>query len=56
MTGRRYEVYCGNFDCPTRIAGKTFVVEDGVDLVDGELWLCEDCRPEQPTVDVVETL
>jgi hypothetical protein len=53
MNGRKYEVYCGNFDCPTRLAGNTFIVEEGIDLVDGELWLCENCRP--PIVDVVES-
>ena len=39
-----YEVYCGNFDCSARAAGRTFQVPDA-ELLDGELWLCPQCRP-----------
>ena len=42
--GRRYEVYCGNFECESRLALKLWSVADD-DLVDGELWLCANCRP-----------
>ena len=51
-----YEVYCGNWECETRREewvnrwgeleiGKRFDVVDGVDLIDGEVWYCPDCRP-----------
>ena len=50
-----YEVYCGNFGCPTRREpwknkqgdieiGRRFDVVDGVDLIDGEVWVCLGCR------------
>ena len=42
--GRTYEVYCGNYDCPSRLALKLWPVRDGVDLIDGEVWLCPDCQ------------
>lgn len=43
MTERQYEVYCGNYECPTRLALETHLVSDS-DLIDGEVWLCPDCR------------
>ena len=51
---RAYAVYCGNYDCPSRLAGKTFIVTEGFDLIDGEVWLCQQCRPKPvgPVVDV----
>jgi hypothetical protein len=48
---RTYEVYCGNYDCPTRTAGRTFTVTEGADLVDGEVWLCAICRAASVDVD-----
>ena len=41
---RMYEVYCGNYECPTRIAHKTHWVADSELGDDGEVWLCPDCR------------
>jgi hypothetical protein len=49
--GRTYSIYCGNFDCPTRIAGRLFALTID-EIPDGELWLCPECRP---TVTDVET-
>jgi hypothetical protein len=48
--GRRYEVYCGNYECPSRLALRLWSVADA-DLIDGEVWLCEDCRPAVITVE-----
>jgi hypothetical protein len=42
--GRTYSIYCGNFDCPTRIAGRTFTLTID-EIPDGQIWLCPDCRP-----------
>jgi hypothetical protein len=52
-TGRHYDVYCGNFDCPTRAELLTFRVTEA-DLVDGEVWLCPRCRPVVAEVDVAK--
>ena len=42
---RRFAVYCGNLDCPTRreTPPRLFDVYD-YELPDGELWLCPDCK------------
>ena len=43
MRERRYEIYCGNYECATRVLGQLHVVFDS-ELVDGEVWLCPTCR------------
>lgn len=48
---RTYDVYCGNYECPSRLAGRTFTVTEGFDLIDGELWLCPSCREAVADVD-----
>lgn len=42
---RAYELYCGNFECSTRLAvpPKLFTVYDD-EILDGEVWLCPTCR------------
>jgi hypothetical protein len=39
---RRYELLCGNFDCPTRAAREYFVVAAHA-LPDGDIWYCATC-------------
>ena len=43
--GRTFEVYCGNFDCPSRAELMLWRVPES-DLVDGEVWLCPRCGVE----------
>lgn len=38
------ELYCGNFECPTR-AELVLHHVPLTDIVDGERWVCRSCRP-----------
>jgi hypothetical protein len=38
-----WDLYCGNFNCPSRRAGQLFQVE-AADMPDGEIWLCPACQ------------
>jgi hypothetical protein len=44
MADRVYQVYCGNYECRSRLAGETHTVPDS-DMEDGVVWLCRSCRP-----------
>jgi len=50
-SGKTFELYCGAYSCPSRIAGRLFVVKDD-ELVDGEVWLCPICRSVEEWIDV----
>lgn len=43
LDATRFEVYCGNFTCPSRLDGVRHWVDQG-DIPDGAVWLCPECR------------
>jgi hypothetical protein len=42
---REYTLYCGNPECPTRLAFEMHTVAED-DLPDGEVWYCPECRSQ----------
>jgi hypothetical protein len=41
-----YQFFCGNFNCPTRLAGQLHDVHID-EMEDGAVWLCPRCHPRR---------
>jgi hypothetical protein len=55
MPERMYEIYCGNYDCTTRLAGVTHKVFDS-EMEDGVVWVCPVCRARERVAELDQAI